>query len=320
MRIRRVDAEDPALGRVQRLLAGTRSSVGLAVSPEEGVLLFAGFEDEAVVCAGVFQDYRDPTLHLGNHLEPGRLGDLLERPDVGLFQVALLRSDEERVSLQDAATALIQGFEGWATERFARTCLLITLLQQGNRRARPLYRSLGFKKAGRSSRLMQIPLPDVPDPGDASPMLPDGMQLVFIEDADAADLEGLAVCYRAVFLRGEDAQRWDIADLLGPGGVGPGVSERVSVLLRTAEGRVGGFMLADVVAPGVLHIHAVGLAPELRGRRIPKLCMPLITQRARAEGAESAQFVTAQARVDRLTRLAFRARRLDRLQLHIKIL
>ena len=319
MRIRRVDSKDPALGSVQQLLAGTNSAPGLAVSPEEGVLLFAGFEDEAAVCAGVFQDYRDPTLHLGNHLDPGRFGDILERPDVGLFQVALLRADEAHIALQDAATALINAFEAWATKRFARTCLLITLLQQGNRRARPLYRRLGFKKAGRSSRLMQIPLPDVKDPRDASPMLPGGMQLVFLEDADATDMEGLAVCYRSVFLRGEGAN-WDITELLGPGRVGPGISERVSVLLRTAEGRVGGFMLADVVAGSVLHIHAVGLVPELRGQRIPELCMPLVIQRARAEGGESAQFVTAQARVDRLARRAFRARRLDQLQLHIKVL
>jgi len=283
-------------------------------------VVLGGFEGEELGAFGIFCDYRDPTLHVGSQVDLDRIRDILEMPEVGLFQIALLHADEPRITPQDAAEALVTGFEEWLKEHYERYCLFITLMKDANRPARPLYKRLGFKKTGRSSSMMKFDLKKLERLIRRIPPLPDDLDPRFFDDATREDLRGFNECYEQVFLKGESMTGEDVASALDHVTSTPDFSSRVSLLLLNRDdGRVVGFMLADHPAPSRIHIGVAGLLPEVRGRKLPFRCLPPIARRAFEMGADHATFVTTQSRVARLTLRAFGAREEDRLQTHYKI-
>ncbi len=319
MTTRVIETDDPAIEEAERIL---REGFGRGLDAFGGaaVEVVGGFEGGALVALGLFRDYRDPALHVGNELDLERLRDIVEMPEVGLYQVALLHAKEDRIALKDAAKDLVTGFEALLERRFERYCLFITLMREANRPALPLYRELGFKASGRPSHLMRFDLEALEGRLRRIPPLPEGMQLRFFDEAGEQERTGFVGCYRRVFLKGVAPGAAALDRDLSRVTSGPDFFAPLSVLLKDGRtGEVLGFLLAERPAPDRMHITAAGLLPQIRGLRLPSRCMPAIARRALDLGVKEARFVTTRGRVVRLALRAFGAREVDRLDTYFKV-
>ena len=321
MNVRPLEANDPALADVERLLDAHhgRKLASFGVDEAGHALVMGGFLEDRLCGFGFFRSYRDPRLHVGSQVDLRRIRDIVEMPEVALYQIALVHAEESLVELADAATALIGAFERWLDERFERRCLFITLLGRGNKQARPLYRRLGFKKAG-TSTLMRFDLSRLRWVLDRIQPLPEELEPCFFDAATDAQRVDFAECYRQVFLSRDPLPGADVDRALADITNTPEFSERLSLLLvRRSDGRVVGFMLADRPESTRMHVGVAGLLPEVRGQRLPYRCLPPIAHRALELGIDHATFVTTQRRVARLTLRAFGAREMDQLQSYFKV-
>ncbi len=314
MRTVLLDEDDPLRTRVEDRVRQRygRPPEAFGLDRRASTAVAAVLDDDGLAGFGIFRDYRDPRLHLGNVVDLQRLGDVLGRPEVGLYQVALIEAEEGRLADADAARATVGAFREWLGRSFQRYALFITLQERANRRAVPLYHELGFRPTGAPSRLMRLDFDRLARRIARAPALPPDLDPVFLDGATAAQREGLAEAYARVFL-GAAGGTTVQAQLDGVLSQPEACPELSLLLVRRGDGRVAGFLLADRPAGDVAHVGVVGVVPECRGQRLPFRSMPLLRDRAGALGVRAATFVTSSDLVVRLVLRAFGATEIDRL-------
>ncbi|MBN1653108.1 MAG: hypothetical protein JXA30_04960 [Deltaproteobacteria bacterium] len=323
MNIRPLHAGDPWLVELERLLVKNhnRGLSTFGALKKDGTIVLGGFAHEQLIACGIYCNYRDPSLHVGSHINLDRIQDIVQMKEVALYQIALLHAEQQHIDLVTATEALIVDFERSLVENYERYCLFITLMQEGNRRAGPLYKRLGFKKAGRPSMLMSFSFHNRLITFPSVTSVPDNLVLKSFAEVTEERLKDVAECYQRVFLKSSDISvREMYDDPLIQVISAPDFDRHLSFLLMTREDqRVVGFMLSQRPMPRKIHVMAAGLLPEYRGQRLPYRCFPEISRRAREQNVDDATFVTTLPRVARLTLRAFGAKELDQLQTFIKV-
>jgi ribosomal protein S18 acetylase RimI-like enzyme len=322
MNIRPLHTGDPCLIPLERMLVKShnRSLSNFGALNKDGTVVLGGFAQDQLIAYGIFCNYRDPSLHVGSHINLDRIRDILQMKEVGLYQITLLYAEQQHIDLVTATEALIVAFEQWLAENYERYCLFITLMREGNRRARPLYKRLGFKKAGRPSMLMSFSLRRRPLAFPRVIPALDNLVLKPFDEITEERLKDFAECYQRVFLQSSDIDDRETYDPLVQVTSAPDFDRHLSFLLMTRDDqRVVGFMLAQRPMPQKIHVMAAGLLTEFRGQHLPYRCFPEISNRARAQNVHDATFVTTLPRVVRLTLRAFGAKEVDQLQTFIKV-
>ena len=84
MEIRLVDALDPAMNAIERILLERHKEKlpSYGCLSDGSTLIMASFEGESPDAFGIFRSYRDPGLHVGSHLQLDEIRDIIEMETV----------------------------------------------------------------------------------------------------------------------------------------------------------------------------------------------------------------------------------------------
>jgi len=292
-----LEPEHPLRDAVVGELEGFGLGPAFLASPP-GILLAAA-DGENLEGFGVFHDLRDPAQHPGTAFDMEAAAELLDRPDVGLFRIALLHACTGPDHLAALTERLLGSLEKLLAARYASSALVIPLFEEANALAFPLYEKLGFRQRGLVSHALEIDLE--PHALPTPPMdLPDELAVVFMDGLRRYPVRGLARCYARIFLEASqvDAAEQVIDSVLGAEGFAPELSFLVR---RRRSGRVVGFLLSEHVGrPAAVNITVVGLDRRYRDVGVPFYSFPLFAARCVARGLTTATEMTSRKSVVRL--------------------
>jgi ribosomal protein S18 acetylase RimI-like enzyme len=292
-----LDPEHPLRDAVVRELEGYGLGPAFLASPPG--LLLAAADGGDLEGFGVFHDLRDPAQHPGTAFDMEAAAELLARPDVGLFRIALLHSCTGPDRLAAQTERLLGSIERLLAERYTSSVLVIPLFEEANARAFPLYEKLGFKQRGLVSHALEIDLEPLALP--APPVdLPAELAVVFMDGLRRYPVRGLARCYARIFLEASQVTAAErvIGSVLDAEGFAPELSFLVR---RRRSGRVVGFLLSEHVGrPAAVNITVVGLDRRYRDLGVPFHSFPLFAARCVARGVTTATEMTSRRSVVRL--------------------
>ncbi len=280
-------------------------------------LVLGSFEGQGLVAFAILRSFLDPTLHIGGMIDPGYMRSLEELDDVAIFNISLIRTIGGTEDLGEHARLLIGEAERLLLERQESYCLLISLFAKANKKAFPLYRSLGFKKRGGTSYYMDIDAADVPKKYGVSERRAGSFSFRTFDAMDESDLDSLARCYARVFTAGIDGPvKQNIGRIIAR----RAFMQELSVIVcdDSRDGEVVGFCFIEREDAESVFIDAAGLVQEVRGGGISTKSFSWIMQNCLDHGYRKASLVTASKKLRYVFARAICARPRDSIVWYIK--
>lgn len=296
---------------VKRIVEGTpdfktfkkefRSHLGSAyVQTErepEKTLLFGRYDQNELVAFALFQPYTDPGLHIGSRIALDQFKRMTGE-DTAIYVIRLIYSFKGNHILKASAEALIAGCEDYLRTTWRTYCLMISLYENANQKAFPMYADLGFrKKDGTESYAMAIDIAAFLKRYVYAKSLNKNFIFESLDHLTDDVFHGLVNCYRDIFTP-ELPFQFIVAQLRGVL-AGPTVLRDLSAIIieNTIHRRVVGFCLVSRDQGKRVFITAFGMAEAYRkGLAAAKLFYPIM-KNCHEKGYTGARLSTASARL-----------------------
>jgi len=288
-----------------------------AAQENDDTFILGSFEGRRLEAFAIFRSFLDPTLHLGGMIDSGYLRSLRELDDVAIFNISLIRTIGGTENLGAHARLLIGEAQRLLLDRQESYCLLINLFKKANRKALPLYRSLGFKRRGGTSYYMDIDPAAVVAKYGRSGRNVGSVSIKTFDEMDGRDLDGLARCYARVFAPDIDVP---VREGIGRIILRRAFLPQMSVILRDASpaGEVVGFCFIERESAESVFIDAAGLLEGYRGGGVSRASFSWIMDNCLAHGYRKASLVTASMKLRYVFAGAICARFRDSIVWYIK--
>lgn len=278
-----------------------RSHLGVAYGQTERepekTLLFGWYDQNELMAFAQFQPYTDPGLHIGNTIALEQF-HRMTCEDTAIFVIRLIYSFKGNHILKASAEALISGCEDYLLETFREYCLMISLYDNANEKAFPLYSELGFKKKdGTESYAMAIDIFAFLNNYVYGKPLKENIVFKSLDHLSVEEFYGLVDCYRDIFTPQLPFQF--VAAQLKGFLTGQILLKGLSAIIidKAAHETVVGFCWIARHQKKSIYINAFGIAKNYRkGFTAAELFYPIM-KKCNEMGYEKAKFSTGSARL-----------------------